>query len=87
MATGVDVGDMMKEKPILFTTEMVQAILAKKKNQTRRVIKPQPPDDYEWLGWLMDSFGNEDQIGKAVWGDDSGNEDHYVKCPYGDYGK
>lgn len=77
----------MKERPILFSTEMVRAILDGRKSQTRRIIKPQP------MGEKFSAFiGGYDDIPKMArfWTSDlSGNNNPLIqdiKCPYGQIG-
>ena len=66
----------MSEKPILFSGEMVRAILDGRKTQTRRVIKPFPLERPTWhpnLGrWNV--IYREDGLGRLI------------KCPYGQPG-
>ena len=71
----------MKERPILFKTEMVQAILKGRKTQTRRVINPQPEGktlqsnlDGKWLSKKFNGL----LLPKI--------EDLPIHCPYGKIG-
>jgi hypothetical protein len=68
----------MNEHPILFSGEMVKAILEGRKTQTRRVVNPQPTRKYTWHGC---------RDGVQFWTDDplqgeKGNPER-VKVPYG----
>lgn len=83
----------MKERPILFSGEMVRAILDGRKTMTRRVIKVQPPDDAYILGRMVESTARADRKneGKLHWikFNDSriiSSDKTYFKCPYGQIG-
>lgn len=69
----------MKERPILFSGAMLNAILSNRKTQTRRVMKPQPVEigkHWEWrlreMSYYMPRGGPNDAL-LGLW--DS--------CPYG----
>jgi hypothetical protein len=66
-----------KERPILFSGEMVRAILDGRKTQTRRIVKPQPAG-------LWGSTGKV--FGHTFSGVLEGPKDHYWVCKYGQPG-
>lgn len=67
----------MKERGILFSDEMVRAILDGRKTQTRRVLRIQPPDH---VIRLRPFFGQE-----VRWIDFDGSN-FEVRCPFGKVG-
>jgi hypothetical protein len=86
----------MKERPILFNGAMVRAILDGRKQQTRRLLSPQPPvhSDGRW-GWIASST-ERGESGKFrySWPDENGSSftsrgresGVSFRCPYGSVG-
>lgn len=72
----------MDEKPILFSTPMIRALLSGKKTQTRRIMKPQMEygDQCGFPSWYFPS-GRESGILYP-----NGKEEILLKCPYGQPG-
>ncbi|HDU8612212.1 TPA: hypothetical protein RG697_003888 [Morganella morganii] len=77
----------MKERGIIFSSEMVRAILDGRKTQTRRIVKS-APTTHNFHGWIMSSTCAKDE-GKACWA--IGNspllkDPIRLKCPLGKIG-
>lgn len=73
----------MPIKPILFNTEMVQAILDGRKTCTGRVIKPQPDEKHTYpLGFVTDSTEKKEVGCFGFAANEYGGSIQYVKPPY-----
>ena len=73
----------MKERPIIFSTDMVRAILDGRKTQTRRILKYAPiPEPARFIKWSSNEYAPQSNSGKMFlersW--------RPRKCPYGQVG-
>lgn len=75
---------MKKEKPILFSTPMVQALINGTKTMTRRVMKKQPLIDQQTGDWLTVGFGNKHEV--YPWEEFVKVHKNWTMCPYGQVG-
>src|SRR5690348_13966842 len=73
----------MKELPIIFSGEMVRAILEGRKTQTRRVIKPQPRN--VWGSGIRASLPERFCLHGAFYQTEV-RIDKWLPCPYGQPG-
>jgi len=75
------------EYPILFTPEMVKAILDGRKTMTRRVMKPQPMGNVSRVIELHPKMGYAIRYNPPVPESDGiVNHGNIIKCPYGQPG-
>jgi hypothetical protein len=79
---------VVRERPILFSGPMVRAILDGRKTQTRRVMKPQPPEDcgrfaVEWYAPIAVDRHGEEYPGPDIFGAYSLDGEWGHRCPYG----
>jgi hypothetical protein len=71
----------IRERPILFSAPMIQAIRAGHKSVTRRVITPQPPPWVESFGYT--AFTPPERISGRGRTPEHGPCESFFECPYG----
>ena len=77
----------MKERPILFSAPMVRALLDGSKTQTRRVVKPQPPENADQVTtWHHPKEKDGRGPRYYAWVDGGIHQDFCMPCPYGQPG-
>jgi len=79
------------ERPILFSGEMVSAILDGRKTVTRRVVKPQPANDWRFTGGygrITSKHPHKDKFGVFIRRGEHTDfpEVDIIPCPYGQPG-
>jgi hypothetical protein len=72
-----------KERPIIFSSAMVRAILDGRKTQTRRIIKPQPPANLtncadDWNSGFVDVKCPHGAPGDRLWVRESWSGEHWI---------
>lgn len=80
----------MKTSPIPFKPDMINAIIQGRKYQTRRLVKPQPANGWEFetppvLGTIKGTHRHKGKIGAFIQRETIGGkrETDFIPCPYG----
>jgi hypothetical protein len=73
----------MNEHPIIFSGEMIRAILEGRKTQTRRIVKPQPGIGLFARSCFRGIDKPEPAFAMMEVGARDGKFLHYLNCPYG----
>ena len=77
----------MKEYPIIFSTEMVRAILDGRKTQTRRIVKANIPDDaYDVFAWYAPEIPDKNKAEEGLYYWYGRGLKFEMECPYGKIG-